>query len=73
VTSQGDFGQAVNACLANDSTALIADDVDMPPLDGAFFYILRAVNCGGGTWDEGDAAQAAPRGPSIATSPAACP
>jgi hypothetical protein len=45
----------------------------MPPLDDAFFYILRAVNCGGGTWDEGDAAQAAPRGPSIATSPSACP
>jgi hypothetical protein len=73
VASQGDFGQAVDACLANDGPALAADDADMPPLDDAFFYILRAVNCGGGTWDEGDAAQAAPRGPSIATSPSACP
>jgi glucose/arabinose dehydrogenase len=73
VTSQGDFGQAVNACLANDTTALTGNDADTPPLGDAFFYILRAVNCGGGTWDEGGAGQAAPRGPSIATSPAACP
>ena len=73
VTGQGNFGAAVDACLANDSAALTGTDADMPPLDGAFFYILRAVNCGGGTWDEGDAAQVAPRGPSIATSPSACP
>jgi glucose/arabinose dehydrogenase len=73
VAGHGDFGQAVNACLANDSPSTSANDADMPPLDDAFFYILRAVNCGGGTWDDGDAGQAAPRGPSIATSPSACP
>jgi len=44
-----------------------------PASGEGFFYILRAVNCTGGSWDEGGSGQAAPRGPSLALSPAACP
>jgi hypothetical protein len=73
VSTGGNFGQAVTTCLDNNMAGLNTTDAAVPQPDAAFFYLLRAVNCGGGSWESGDAAQAAPRNPSIAAAPFACP
>jgi hypothetical protein len=73
VSSGGNFSQAVTACLADNMAGLNTTDATVPQAGAAFFYLLRAVNCGGGSWEAGDPAQVAPRGPSIAASPLACP
>ena len=72
VESGGSFASAIAACLANNTASLGMVESTTPPPGEAIFYILRGVNCGGGTWDEGPG-QGAPRGPSFAIAPAACP
>jgi glucose/arabinose dehydrogenase len=73
VASGGNFGIAVGACLMNDGITLGTTDVTGPAVGGGFFYLLRAVNCGGGTYDSGGLTQKAPRDAMIAASPFACP
>jgi hypothetical protein len=73
VTTGGNFSQAVTSCLADNTAGLSATDAAVPQSGAAFFYLLRAVNCGGGSWEGGDPAQVGVRGPSIAASPLACP
>jgi hypothetical protein len=72
VEGGGSFSSAIDQCLANNSAAQAYVESGLPATGEAFFYILRGVNCGGGSWDEGGT-QAAPRGPSFAAAPAACP
>jgi hypothetical protein len=58
----------------NDTTPLGTTDATQPATEGSgFFYLLRAVNCGGGTYDSGGPKQATPRDAKIAASPFACP
>ena len=73
IENDGSFAQAIDQCLANDTASLGLVESGTPAVGEGFFYVLRAVNCGGGSWDEGGAGQAAPRGPSFALSAAACP
>jgi len=68
----GSFATAIDQCLANNTAAQAFVESGVPAPGEAFFYVLRGVNCGGGSWDEGGT-QAAPRGPSFAAAPAACP
>ncbi|HEV8198930.1 MAG TPA: malectin domain-containing carbohydrate-binding protein [Candidatus Polarisedimenticolia bacterium] len=72
VEGGGSFATAIDQCLANNTTAQAFVESGMPAAGEAFFYVLRGVNCGGGSWDEGGS-QAVPRGPSFAAAPAACP
>ena len=73
VEGGGAFATAIQACLADNTAALGMVESGTPASGEGFFYILRGVNCTGGSWDEGGSGQAAPRGPSLALSPAACP
>jgi hypothetical protein len=72
VEGGGAFGTAITACLLNNTASQGLVESALPAAGEAFFYILRGVNCTGGNWDEGPG-QAAPRGPSFAAAPAACP
>jgi hypothetical protein len=72
--SGGDFAAAIDACLLNDDAATSYQDAMIPPVGGGRFYLVRGSNCGGGgSWESGDPGQAAPRGPGITLSAAACP
>jgi hypothetical protein len=80
--SGGDLGAALDAlpgeaCLANDVTALFADDLHPEPGAGdGRFYLLRSVDnlcLAPGTYDEASPSQVLPRDPSIEKSTAACP
>ena len=47
---------------------------DMPAMGSGFWYLVRAVNCGGaGTYDSGSSGQVGSRDPGLAASPFACP
>jgi len=65
----GNFAPATSTCLADDTATPIADDA--APLDpgAGFWYLMRAVNCGGnGTYDTGAPSQAGSRDAEIAAS-----
>ena len=74
LSSAGDFAVATSACLANDVAAGPVDDAELPPVEDGFWYLVRALNCGGvGSYDSGGEGQVAPRDAAIALSPSACP
>ena len=75
IASGGNFATATASCLANDLPSPPAVDTDPRAAFGdGFWYLQRAVNCGGaGTYDTGDPAQAGSRDPGIALSSGACP
>jgi hypothetical protein len=73
-SSGGDFTVATGACLANDFSPTSLDDWDDPTVGQAFWYLVRAMNCGGaGTWNSGGPAQVGDRDPEIVAATAACP
>jgi hypothetical protein len=70
----GDFSTAVTDCLENDLTATSRDDAGTPDAGDGFWYLVRAVNCGGSaTFDSGAPSQVASRDAEIQASPTACP
>jgi hypothetical protein len=67
----GNFTPSVNQCTANVGTG--GSDGATPAAGDGFWYAVRAVNCGGGTYDDGSATQAGLRDGEIAASPFVCP
>jgi probable HAF family extracellular repeat protein len=73
-SSHGDFSAATTGCLENDLTATTRDDADTPSAGDGFWYLVRAINCGGSaTFDSGAPSQVASRDAGIQASPVACP
>ncbi|MEW5764884.1 MAG: hypothetical protein ACOYXN_10295 [Acidobacteriota bacterium] len=71
LSSGGDFGSSLLACLENDSPNAEAADGETPEVGGGFYYLVRGTP--GGTYDSGCPGQDAPRDAEVAASPAACP
>jgi hypothetical protein len=66
--SSGSLGPSVQGCLAHHSTFTTAAHGVTPPLGGGFWYLVRAVNCGGaGSYGS------TTRDQQIALSSSACP
>jgi uncharacterized membrane protein len=73
-SSNGDFSAAATGCLDNDLAATSRDDADTPGAGDGFWYLVRAVNCGGSaTFDSGAPSQVGSRDAGIQASPEACP
>ena len=73
-SSHGDFSAATTDCLENDLTATSRDDADTPGAGDGFWYLVRAVNCGGSaTFDSGAPSQVGSRDAEIQASPSTCP
>lgn len=74
LSTAGDFSQATLVCLDNDRTELTFSDIPAPGPGEAFWYLARAVNCGGpGSYDSGGPGQQGSRDPGIALSADPCP
>jgi hypothetical protein len=72
--SDGDFSQATDTCLADDVASTSLTDAATPAIADGFWYLVRAVSCGGaGTYDEGAASQAMGRDAEIAAASETCP
>jgi hypothetical protein len=71
--SMGDLGVSLTACLAYDTAAVALSDPTPVETGQGLFFLLRAMNCAGGTWDEGGIGQVASRDPVIAVTAADCP
>jgi uncharacterized membrane protein len=73
-SSHGNFSAAATDCLENDLTGTSSDDADMPGAGDGFWYLVRAVNCGGSaTFDSGAPSQVGSRDAEIQASPSTCP
>ena len=73
-SSGGNFSTATTQCLADDLPATSFDDAAIPALGQGFFYLIRAVNCGGGnSYNSGSPSQIGLRDAEIAASGHACP
>jgi len=72
-TTGGDFESAVTGCIADNEPGTSAADDAVPIPGAAVFYLVRAADCGGGTYDSAGIAQVAPRDAGIEDSGAACP
>ncbi len=72
--AHGDFAVSTAACLANDTTQTSVTDASNPAAGDAWWYLVRAVNCGGdGSWDDGAGnGQTAPRDPGLDAAPGGC-
>lgn len=72
--SGGDFGVAVERCLADDLPGDRLVSADDPQPGEGFFYLLRDVEGGfAGSFDSGEESQAVPRDALIDASPSSCP
>lgn len=69
----GDIGVSLTACLAYDTTDFALSDPTPVETGQGLFFLLRAMNCAGGTWDEGGTGQVASRDAVITVTPADCP
>ncbi len=71
----GSFADATDRCLADDLAATSLEDDGLPVEGDAFWYLVRAVGCGGpGTYDSASPGRAAGlRDPGIALSSERCP
>ncbi len=73
-STAGDFAAATDGCVANDLVATTIDDATGPPIADGYWYLVRAVNCGGaGSYDEGATSQTSPRDAGIARAADTCP
>jgi uncharacterized membrane protein len=73
-STQGDFSTGTTDCLENDLTATSRDDADTPDAGDGFWYLVRAVNCGGAaTFDSGAPSQVGSRDFGIQSSASTCP
>ncbi|HKY33512.1 MAG TPA: right-handed parallel beta-helix repeat-containing protein [Candidatus Polarisedimenticolia bacterium] len=74
LASVADFTLATTACLGPELVVTSLSDPLVPPVGGAFWYLVRGANCGGsGTYDSGSASQQGSRDAGIAASPQSCP
>jgi hypothetical protein len=71
----GDFTSSLTGCLANNTAATSVSDAVKPSAANGFYYLYRAIGCGGlpGTYDDGSSGQVAPRDEEIHNSRYACP
>ena len=68
------FTVATDACLGNDLAGTTYEDSAVPGGGEDFWYLVRAVNCGGpASYDEGSPSQVGSRDAEIEASGAACP
>ena len=73
-SSGGDFSAATTQCLANNLPTTSFDDAAIPAAGQGFWYLLRAVNCGGNaSYDSGFPSQVGSRDAGIAASGHGCP
>jgi hypothetical protein len=74
-SSLGNFTTATTNCLGNDLAGTSVNDLQGLPTGQGFWYVLRAVSCGGGASynDSGPPDQVGPRDAGIAASGLACP
>lgn len=73
-SSHGDFAASLQICLANDQPQTTSDDARLPGPGQGYFYLVRAMSCGGsGSYDESEPSQAGSRDPEIQASSAHCP
>jgi uncharacterized membrane protein len=70
----GSFDLATADCLENDLTGTSHEDAVTPTAGDGLWYLVRAVNCGGGgTFDSGAPSQAGSRDAGIQASSFTCP
>jgi hypothetical protein len=70
----GNFTTATTNCLGNDVAATTVNDLQSPAVGQGFWYVLRAVSCGGGaSYDSGSPKQVGSRDAEIAASGLGCP
>jgi hypothetical protein len=73
-SSSGNFTTATTNCLSNNLAATTINDLQSPAVGQGFWYVLRAVSCGGGaSYDSGSPDQIGSRDAEIAASGLACP
>jgi hypothetical protein len=74
-SSLGNFTTATTNCLGNDLAGTSVNDLQGLPTGQGYWYVLRAVSCGGGASynDSGPPDQVGPRDAGIAASGLACP
>ena len=73
-SSGGDFSAATTQCLANDLPTTSFDHPEIPAAGQGFWYLIRAVNCGGNaSYDSGSPSQVGSRDAEIAASGYGCP
>jgi len=73
-TSHGDFSTATTDCLESALRANTSTDGDSPNAGDGFWYLVRAVSCGGhGTWDSGAPSQVGSRDNEMLAANAVCP
>jgi len=68
----GDFESAVTACIADNQPGTSASDASVPAPNEVHFYLVRAADCGGGTYDSTGPTQVAPRDAGIEGAAATC-
>lgn len=73
--SAGDFSTSTEYCLANDTPLTHVPDGQVPVAGDAYFYLTRAVGCGGqrGSYDDASGGQVGLRDMEISAAIAACP
>jgi hypothetical protein len=73
-SSGGNFTTSTISCLGNNLVATTADDTATVPAGQGFWYLIRAVNCGGNaSYNTGSPSQIGSRDAEIAASAVACP
>jgi hypothetical protein len=73
-SSLGNFTTATTNCLGNDLAGTSVNDLQSPAVGNGFWYVLRAVSCGGGaSYDSGSPKQVGSRDAEIAASGLGCP
>ena len=73
-SSHGNFSAAATDCLENDMPFTSRDDTDTPAVGDGFYYLVRAVSCGGSaTFDSGAFSQVGSRDAELQASPSICP
>ncbi len=71
-SSGGDFTTSTSACLTENNSGERTTDWGLPPAGDGVWYLVRAVNCGAGSYDSGGASQAASRDAEIQASTVTC-
>jgi len=72
-SSGGDFTQATELCLADDTSDTFIDDTDNPAASDGFWYLIRPANCGGsGSYESGGVEQDGLRDVEANASPQSC-
>ncbi|MDH3628021.1 MAG: hypothetical protein OES25_10235 [Acidobacteriota bacterium] len=72
-SSGGNYTGSILDCVEDNTPAVSALHGGDPAPGEAFWFLVRAADCGGGTYDGAGPSQAAPRDAGIANSGAGCP